>query len=163
MSIPFSILNQSIVPYRVLTVSSWPTCRLVSLETGKVVWYSHLSKNFPWYVMIYTVKGFSIVNETEIDVSLKFPCFFHNPANVGNLIPSPFTFSKHSLDTWKFLVHIMLKTSMQDFKQDLTSMGDECNCLTVSTFLNTTLLGSCNEDWPFPVLWPLLGHPYFLT
>ena len=67
------------------------------------------------------------------------------------------SFSKPSLDIWKFLVHIMLKPSMQDFKHDLTSMGDEGNCLMVSTFFSTTLLGNWDEDWPLPVLWPLLG------
>ena len=69
--------------------------------------------------MIHTVKGFSIVSETEIDVFLKFPCFLYNPANVSNLISSFSSFSKPSLDNWKVLVHIMLKPSMQDFKYDL--------------------------------------------
>ena len=90
-----------------------------------MVWYSHLIKNFPQFVTIHMVNGFSVVNETEIDVFLKFPCFLYNPANVGNLISSSSSFSKPSLDIWKLLVHIMLKPSMQDFKHDLTSMGDE--------------------------------------
>ena len=72
------------------------------------------------------------------------------------------SFSKPSLDIWKFLVHIMLKPSMQDFKHDLTSMGDECSCQIISTFFSTTLLGNWDEDWPFPVLWPLLGLPDLL-
>ena len=96
--------------------------------------------------MIHTVKGFSVVNETEIDVFLKFPCFLYNPANVGNLISRSSSFSKPSLDIWKFLVHIMLKPSMQDFKHDLTSMGDECNSPMVSIFFSTTLLGNWDED-----------------
>ena len=107
--------------------------------------------------MIHTVKGFSIVNETEIDVFLEFLYFLCNPANVGNLISSSFSFSKPSLNICKFLVRIMLKPSMQDFKNDLTSMGDECKSLTVSTLFGTTLLGNWDEDWPFPVLWPLRG------
>ena len=61
------------------------------------------------------------------------------------------------------LVYIMLKPSMQDFKHDLTSKGDECNCPMVSTFSGTALLGDWDEDWPFPVLWPLLGLPDLLT
>ena len=85
--------------------------------------------------MIHTAKGFSIVDGTEIDVFLKFPYFLYNPVNVGSLISSPSSFSKPSLDIWKFLVCIMLKPSMQDFKYDLTSMRDECYCLMVSTFL----------------------------
>ena len=77
-----------------------------------MVWYSHLSKNFPQFVMIHIAKGFSVVDETEIDVFLKFPCFLYNPVNAGNLISSSSSFSEHSLDTWKFLVRLMLKPSM---------------------------------------------------
>ena len=84
-------------------------------ETGKMVWYSHLSKRFPQFVMNHTVKGFSIVNETERDVFLKFPCFLYNPANVDNLISSSAFFCKPCLDIWKFLVCIMLKPRMLDF------------------------------------------------
>ena len=93
-----------------------------------MVWYSHLFKSFPQFVMIHTVKSFSVVDETEVDVFLEFPCFLYDPANVGNLTSGFSVFSKPSLDIWKFLVCIMLKPSMQDFKHDLTSMGDECNC-----------------------------------
>ena len=141
---PFSILNQSVVSYRVLTC--FLTCIQVSQETDKTVWYSHLSKSFSQFFMIPTVKGFSIVNETEIDVFLKFPCFLYNPANVGNLISSSSSFSKLILHIWKFLVCIMLKPSMQDFKHDLTSMGNECNCLMVNTFFGNTLLWNWDED-----------------
>ena len=70
----------------------------------------------------------------------------YNPANVGNLISASFSFSKLSLDLWKFLVHIMLKPSMKDFKHDLTSMGDECNYPITSTFFSITLLGDWDED-----------------
>ena len=102
-----------------------------------MVWYSHLFKSFPQFVMIHTVKGFSIVGETEVDVFLEFPCFLYDPVNVGNLIFGSFAFSKPSLDIWKFLVCIMLKPNMKDFKHDLTRMGDE-----VRRFLSTTLLGN---------------------
>ena len=81
-----------------------------------MVWCSHVFKSFLQFVMIYTVKGFSKVNETEVDVLLKFPCFLYDPANVGSLISGSSAFSKPSLDIWKFLVHIILKLSMQDFK-----------------------------------------------
>ena len=119
----------------------------------------HLFKSFPQFVMIHTVKSFSIVNETEIDVFLKFSCFLYNPVNVVNVICSSSSLSKPSLDIWKFLVHIMLKPSMQDFKYDLTNMGDECNCPMDSTFFGTTLLENWDEDWTFPLLWSLLGLP----
>ena len=96
--------------------------------------------------MIYTAKGFTVVNETEIDVFLKFSCFVCNPVNVGNLISSSSSFSTSSLDIWQFLIHIMLKPRMQDFKHDLPSMGDERNCPVVSLFFSTTLLGNWDED-----------------
>ena len=92
------------------------------------------------------MEGFSIVDETEVDAFLKFPCFLYNPVNVGNLISSSSFFSKPSLNVWKFLVPIMLKNSMQDFKHDLTSMGEACNCPMISTFFDTTLLGDWDED-----------------
>ena len=87
-----------------------------------MVWYSHLSKSFPQFVMIHTVKGFIVVNETEIDVFLKFPYFLSNPENVDNLNFSFSSFSEPSSDIWKLLVHIMLKPNMQDFKHDLSRM-----------------------------------------
>ena len=77
----------------------------------------------------------------------------------GNLISDSSAFTKPSLDIWKFLVGIMLKPSRQDLKYDLTSLGDECNYPMVRTFFGTTLLGNQDKDWPFPVLWPLLGLP----
>ena len=77
---------------------------------------------------------------------LKFPCFLYNPLNVGNLSSSSFSFSKPSLDILKFLVHIMLKPRMQDFKHDLTSMGVECDCSMVSTFFGIILLGNWDDD-----------------
>ena len=81
---PFPVLNQSIVPCPVLTVASL-TCMLVSQEAGKVVWYSHLFKNFPQLVVIHTVKGFSIVSEAEVDVFLEFSCFLYDPVDVDSL------------------------------------------------------------------------------
>ena len=135
----------------------------VSQETGNMVWYSHLFKSFPQFIMIHTVKGFGIVNEAEADVFLEFRSFLYDAVYVGNLISGSFAFSKFSLDIWKFLLRILLKPRMQDFKHNLTSRGDECNCPMVSTFFSTTLLGNWNEDCPFPVLWPLLGPLDFLT
>ena len=96
--------------------------------------------------MVHTVKSFSVVDETEVNVFLEFPSFLHNPVNVGNLISGFCSFSKSSLDIWKLLVCIMLKPSLQDLKHDHTSLGDECNCLMVSTFFSTTLLGIGDED-----------------
>ena len=93
--------------------------------------------------MIYRVKGFRVVDETEVDVFffffLKFPCFLYNSVHVGSLISGSSFFSKLSLDICKFLVHIMLKPSMQNFKHDLKILGDECNCPVVSGPLRVSL------------------------
>ena len=67
-----------------------------------MVWHSHLFKNFPEFVVIHTVKGFSIVNEAEVDVFLEFSCFFYDPTDVGNLISCSSAFSKSSMYIWKF-------------------------------------------------------------
>ena len=74
-----------------------------------MVWYSHLFQNFSQFVVIYTVKGFGVVNKAEIDVFLELSCFFHDPADVGNLISCSFAFSKTSLYLWNFMVHVLLK------------------------------------------------------
>ena len=79
---------------------------------------------------------------------MKFPFFLYNPVNVGNLISSSSSFSKPSLDIWKFLVRVILKPGVQDFKHDLTGMGDECNCLMFGTVFGTTLPGNWDEDFP---------------
>ena len=72
-----------------------------------MVWYSHLFKNFPQFVVIHTVKGFSIVSEAEVDVFLEVSCFFEDPADVGNLISGSSAFSESSLCIWKFSVHTL--------------------------------------------------------
>ena len=87
-----------------------------------MVWYSHLFKNFPQFVVIHTVKGFGVVIKAEVDVLLDFSCFFDDPVDVGNLISGSSTFSKSSLNIWKFTVHVLLKPSLEDFEHDLVSM-----------------------------------------
>ena len=94
----------------------------VSQETGKVIWYSHLLKNFLQFVVIHTGRGFNIVNEAEIDVIMAFSCFFYDPVNVGNLISGSSTFYKLSLYIWKFSVHVLLKPRLEDFEHDIASM-----------------------------------------
>ena len=83
---PFPIWNQSVVPCPVLTVSSWPACRFLKRQVRWSIF--HLLKNFPQFIVIYTVKGFRIVNKAEIDVFLEHSFFFDDPADVGNLISS---------------------------------------------------------------------------
>ena len=77
-----------------------------------MVWYSHLFKNFPQFVVIHTVKDFSVVNEAKVDVFLEFSCFFYDPTNVGNFISGSSAFSKSNLNIWKFSVHELLKHSL---------------------------------------------------
>ena len=86
-----------------------------------MVWHSHLFKNFPEFVVIHTVKGFSIVNEAEVDVFLEFSCFFYDPTDVGNLISGSSAFSKSSLYIGKFSVHVLLEDSLKDFEHYLAS------------------------------------------
>ena len=87
-----------------------------------MVWYSHLFKNFPQFVVILTVKGFGIVNKAEIDVFLKLSCFLDDPTDVGNLSSGSSSFSKTSLNIWKFMVHILLKPGLGNFEHYFTSV-----------------------------------------
>ena len=80
-----------------------------------MVWYSHLFQNFPQFIVIHTVEGFGIVNKAEIDVFLELSCFFHDPVDVGNLISGSPAFSKTSLNIWKFMVHVLLKSGLKNF------------------------------------------------
>ena len=98
------------------------TCIQVSQETDRVVWYSHRFKNFPQFVVIHTTKGFSIVNEAEVDVFLELSCFFNDPMDVGNLISDSSASSKPSLYIRKFSVPALLKPSLKDSVDNLVSM-----------------------------------------
>ena len=80
-----------------------------------MVWYSHLFQNFPQFVVIYTVKGFGIVNKTEENVFLEPSCFFYDPTDVGNLISGSSAFSEPSLNIWKFTVHILVEAWLEKF------------------------------------------------
>ena len=125
------------------------TCIQISQEAGKVVWYSHLFKNFPQFVVNHIVKGVSIVNEAEVDVSLEFPCFFYDPMDVGNLISGSSAFSKTSLNIWKFSVCLLQKPSLKDFENNLASVWNECNCMVVWAFFGIAFLWDRNENCPF--------------
>ena len=87
-----------------------------------MVWYSHLFKNFPLFVVIHTVKGFGVVNEAEVYVFQELSCFFHDPTDVGNLISGFSAFSKISLNILKFMVHILLKPSLENFQHYFARM-----------------------------------------
>ena len=231
------------------------TCIQVSQEAGKVVWYSHLLKNFPLFAVVHTVKGFGTVNKAEIDVFLELSCFFYDRTDVGNLTSASSSFSKSSLNIWKFLVHVllkpakslqlcptlcepidssppgsavpgmlqarvlewvaiafsnawrwkkkvkslscvqllatpwtpayqappsmgfsrqeywsgvplpsqMLKPGLENFEHYFTSVWDECICAVVWAFFSTACLWDWNENWPFPVVWPLPSFPNLLA
>ena len=138
------------------------TCRQISQEAGQVVWYSHLFQNFPQFVVIHTVKGFGIVNKAEMDVFLELSCFFHDPTNVGNCISGSSAFSKSSLKSgcsqftycgslaWRILSITLLVC--------VTSA-----IVVVLAFFGIAFLWDWNENWLFPVLWPLLTFPNLLS
>ena len=98
------------------------SCIQIFQEVAKVVWYSHLFQNITWFVVIYMVKSFGIVNEAEVGVFLEFSCFFYDPRDVGNLISDSFAFSKSSLNIQKFLVHVLLKPSLEHFDHYFASV-----------------------------------------
>ena len=151
----------SVFPYPAVSVASWPA-------------YSFLKRQVRWsvipiswkifqFVVSHTVKGFDIVNKAEVDVFLELSCFFHDPADVGNLISGSSAFSKTSLNNWKFTVHVLLKPGLENFEHYFTSMWDERNCVVVWAFFGIAFLWNWNENGPFPVLWPLLSFPNLLA
>ena len=87
-----------------------------------MVWYSHLFQNFPQFVVVHTVKGFGRVNKAEVDVFLELSCFFDDPMDVGNLISGSSAFSKSSLNFWKFSVHLLLKSGLENFEHYFASV-----------------------------------------
>ena len=81
-----------------------------------MVWYSHLLKNFPQFVVIHTVKGFDVVSKAEVAIFLELSCFFNDPVDIGILISGSSAFSKTILNIWKFIVHVLLKPGLENFK-----------------------------------------------
>ena len=133
------------------------TCLQIFQEIGKV-WYSHLLKNFPQFVVIYTVKGCTIVREAQVVVFLKLPCFLHDLTNVGNLISGLSTSSNPSL--YILYIHILLKPSLKDFEHNLASMWKWAQLfkyyLALPFFgigLKTDLFQSWSHCWVFQICW----------
>ena len=144
---PFPIWNQSVAPCLVLTVASWPASRFFRRQ---VRWSGiPISLRILRSLLWSTVKGFGIVNKAEADVFLELSCFFNDPADIGNLISGSSAFSKGSLNTWKFTVHILLKPGLENFEHYFTSVWDECNCAVVWTFFPIVFLWDWNGNSPF--------------
>ena len=93
----------------------------ISQEAGKMVWYSHLFKNFPQFAVIHIVNGFGIVNKAELDIFLELSCF-DEPTDVGNLIFGSSVFPKSSLTIWKFTIHVLLKPGLENLQHYFTSL-----------------------------------------
>ena len=127
---------------------SFLTSIQISHEAGQVVWYSHLFKNFPQFVVIHTVKGFGVVSKAEADVFLQLSYFLDDPVDVDNLISGSSAFSKSSLNIWKFMVHVLLKPGVEIFEHYFASVWDECKCAVVWTFFGLAFLWDWNENWP---------------
>ena len=142
---PFPIWNQSVVPCPVLTVASWPAYRFLRRQvrcSGIPV-----SLRLFQFVLIYTVKGFGIVDKAEVGVFLELSCFLDDPIDVGNLTSGSSAFSKSSLNIWKFTVHILLRPGLENFEHYFASVWDECNCAVVWTRFGIALLWNQNENW----------------
>ena len=99
-----------------------------------MIGFGYKYKIFPQFIVIHTVKGFGIVHKAEIDVYLELSCFFHDPADVGNLISGSSAFSKTSFNIREFTVHVLLKPGLEKFEHYFTSMWDEYNCVVVWAF-----------------------------
>ena len=122
--------------------------------------------------MIHSFKGFGTVNKAEVDVFLELSCFFSDPTDVGNLISGFSAFSESSLNTWKFMVHVLLKPGLENFEHYFASVREECNCVVIWVLFGIAFLWDWNwpnsfhffgnENWPFPVLWPLMSFPDLL-
>ena len=150
-----------VVPCVVLTVAFWPAYR--SLRRQVRCSGIPISKNFPQFVVVHTFKGFRVVNKAEVNVFLKLSCFYYDPADVGNLISGSSAFSKSSLNTWKFTVHVLLKPGLENLDHYFSSVWDESNCVVVKAFFGIAFLWDWNENWHFPVPWPLLSFPNLLA
>ena len=115
------------------------------------------------FLVVHTAKDFGVVNKAEVDVFLELSSFFNDLMDDSNLISGSSAFSKSSLNIRKFMVHVLLKPSLENFEHYFASMWDEYNCVVVWEFFGIAFLWDWNENWPFPVLWPLLSFPNLLA
>ena len=134
-------------------------CIQISQEAGQVIWYSHLFKNFPQFVVIHTVKGFGVINKAGLDAFL-VSRFFNDPVDVGNLISGSSAFSKTSLNVWKFMYCWSLAWRILSLLYQHVRWVQLCGHLSI---LWHCLSLGLEWNWPFLVLWPLLSFPDLLT
>ena len=122
-----------------------------------MVRYTHLFKNFPECVVVHIVIGFGTVNKAEVDVFLELSSFFDNTTDVDDFISGSSAFSRSSLNIWKFMVHELSKPGLKNFEHYFACVWDEYNCTVVWALFGIAFLRDWNENWLFPVLWPLLS------
>ena len=162
---PFPIWNQSMVPYLVLTVVSWPAYRFLRRQ---VRWSGiPISLRIFQFVVIHTVKGFGVVNKAKVDVSLEFSCFFYDPTDVDNLISGSSTTFKSSWTSVSSQFTPPLKPGLENFDHYFARVWDECNCAVVWTFfgiaflwigMKTDVFQSCGHCWVFHICWHIWQH-----
>ena len=155
---PFLIWNQSVVRCPVLTLISWPAYRFLRRQ---VRWSGipislRIFHSFLWW-------NCGVVIKAEVDVFLELCHLFDELMDVGNLISGSSAFSKSSLNIWKFMVYVLWKPDLENSEHDFASVWDDCNCVVVWAFFDIAFLWDWNENWPSPVLWPLLSFPNLLT
>ena len=159
----FLICNHSVVPCPVLTVASWLAYRFLRRQ---VRWSVIPMSLRIFHSLLWSKQSKTLAQSIKQKEMFSWnSCFFKDPTDVGNLISGSSDFSKSRFlnSRWKFLVHVLLKPSLKDFEQTLTSLWNEHNCMVVQTSLDIAFLWDWNENWPFPVLWPLLSFPNLLT
>ena len=151
---PFPIWNQSVVLFPVLTVASWPVYRYLKGRSGGLV--------FPSLLRIFHSLLWSTHQRLWYSQKSRNRCF-SGTQQMLEIWSVSSAFLKSSLNIWKFMAHVPLKTGLKNFEHYFTSMWDECNCVVVWAFFGIAFLWDWNENWPLPVLWPLLSFPNLLA
>ena len=155
-----SSLSQFVVPCLVLTVASWLAHRFLRRQ----VRWSNIPTSLRIFHLLWFTQSKALVCQWSRNRCFSgIPLLFYDPTDVGNLISGSSAFSKSSLYIWKFSVHILLKLGLENFEHYFASVWDEYNCVVVWTFFDIAFFGDWNENWPFPVPWPLLSFPNLLA
>ena len=146
----------------ILTVASWPAYTFLKKE---VRWPGIPISSRIFHSLWWSTQSKTLGSQWNSSrCFLEFSCFFfYDPMDVGNLISGSSAFSKSNLNIWKFLFHVLLKPSLENFEHCFASMWDQCNAAVVWTFFGIAFLWDWNENWSFPVLWPLLSFPNLLA